>query len=509
MAVTAMKSALQPPLAETRATRPGASGALLAHAIDISPALLAQRRQIGRTFGQAVQLAVMGEEEALQARFDAGASGHSARLPSQLQSAIAQPQAGRFLADEGQPIGEGRVAKSEFLNAMSTRVLAVSQEVLGPFGMAQADCPDLKYWVSHYEGKDAAHVEAVIDRYAPASHEAANWNQYLDALVDRIRAGLVEHTRTGTEMDPEPMPDSIDKQRPPLSVFGIQRKASPVAQLGCASTESEKPATGKAAARTGGADAKQADANLADAKAADARPAASGANAAKLRALYLRIQDSKQPDAEAQTQIGAALYAALPADKTGKYKDAGDFTKKYLRECGGAAQALSFYLFGRDTTENVQPTGAATLAKSGDDKWALAEDPFSQDGHYQVNFEWTAKIDVPGKAKPLKPSLGHVFTLIVHGGKTKFDLYESDFNPQAIRDRIAGGGGYGDLDSEPEDTLAIHFLPSHQSAAQHVGSQSGADLPMAQLNERLGRMMNRGGVPGNSIQLKYTFTPLG
>lgn len=171
-----------------------------------SPAMLAQRRRISRSFGDAVQLA----------------------------------EAGRFLADAGGPVGEGKLDKDEFLARMQALVLAASKEILGPLGMAQDNCPDLKYWVSHYEGKDAAHVEQVIARYAPATQDAADCNEYLSLLVQRIREGLVEHARTGAGLDPEPVPKSIEKERPPFDEALLQRRAAPVAQLNCFSSSSSK-----------------------------------------------------------------------------------------------------------------------------------------------------------------------------------------------------------------------------------------------------------------------------
>lgn len=163
---------------------------------------------------------------------------HDAQLGTMPQQLAAAQCTGRFLADDGQPPGPGQVGKGDFLQAMRTKVMQVSRDVLGPYGMAQDDCPDLAYWVDHYGSKPAAYVEQVVERYAPGAQDAGTWQAFLDALVARIRQGLVAHTKTGEVVDPEPIPDSIDRQRPPLSVFGIQKKDAPVAQLGCGSSAS-------------------------------------------------------------------------------------------------------------------------------------------------------------------------------------------------------------------------------------------------------------------------------
>ncbi len=175
------------------------------------------------------------------------ARGASAQQAAAIQrEAVLQLQAGRFLVEDGEPAAEGQISKSQFLADMKEQVAAVSRRILAPFGMAQADCPDLAYWVGHYESKDVTHVEQVIARYAPDTATAENAQQYLAKLVQRIEAGLEQHTQSGAVVDPEPMPDSLDKQRPPLKVFGIQRMAMPVVQRGCGSSVGTGAAPGPA-----------------------------------------------------------------------------------------------------------------------------------------------------------------------------------------------------------------------------------------------------------------------
>jgi hypothetical protein len=155
-------------------------------------------------------------------------AGQERHLPDELRSA-------RFLLEDGAPAAEGKVGKLAFLANMRGLVSAAAQRILAPFGLAQADCPDLKYWVRYYEGKEADYIEQVIARYAPDTATAGNADDYLALLVKRIEAGLIEHTQTGKSVDPEPMPDEIDKLRPPLSVLGIQKSSAPIVQMQCAS----------------------------------------------------------------------------------------------------------------------------------------------------------------------------------------------------------------------------------------------------------------------------------
>lgn len=334
--------------------------------ISRSPAMDAQRQRIGRSFGGAVQLE------------EAAARGCC-----------------RFLADTGQPLAEGQWSKDEFLSRMSLQVLAASKEILGPFGMAQDDCPDLKYWVAHYKSLDAAHVEQVIARYAPATEGAADAQQYLALLLDRIRAGLLEHTRSGASVDPEPPPPSLDRQRPPLSVFALQRVAMPVAQLGCGSVEGV---------------AEVPDAAIVTEAAAVAQIRT---RAAHLRRLFL------QGDNEA---IADLLFATVsPAIRREEYNDdATAYMNRELWSCAATATALSKAVLGSDRTPQHGATSMWPLERgpAGGPPWVLhrafnATLNANGDCYYQMSMN----------------GISHHFIIVRLEGR--YDFFESDDNPPA------------------------------------------------------------------------------
>lgn len=325
-----------------------------------------QRQRIGQSFGAAVQLEEAG-----------------------------MPGCCRFLVDAGLPVAEGQWPKDEFLARMSTQVMAASREILGPFGMAQGDCPDLTYWVTRYKGMDAAHVEHVIARYAPATESAADAQEYLDLLLERIRAGLLEHTRTGASVDPEPPPPSLDRQRPPLSVFALQRIAAPVAQLGCGSVEgvAEKP-----------------DAAIVTQAAAVAQIRS---RAVQLRRMFL------QGDNEA---IADVLFATVsPAIRREEYHDdASEYMNRELWSCAATATALSKAVLGSDRTPQQGATSMWPLERgpAGGPPWVLhrafnATLNANGDCYYQMSMN----------------GISHHFIIVRLEGR--YDFFESDDNPPA------------------------------------------------------------------------------
>jgi hypothetical protein len=390
---------------------------------------------------------------------------HGAQLAALGSGGVSQLQAGRFLLDEGQPAQEGQIGKSEFLEAMRTKVLAVSKEVLGPFGMAQDDCPDLKYWVGHYEGKDAAYVEGVIARYAPASQGAGNCSEYLDALVQRIRQGLVEHTRTGAQVDPEPIPDSIDKQRPPLSVFGIQKMDAGVAQLGCGSSASTQTREPEKAVQH---DAKSSVAEVkADAPAEKHTIDVIKARASRLRELY-----AQGPTKHAE--IRAELWEHESATTRRLYKTEQNYCDNFLDGCSGAAAAMAQYVVGKEVlTKAKDGTSLALLVREGH-TWKLNPLLAEQgNGHYHMSL-------------PENRPASHHFTIIALGGK--YDLYESDFNLKPV---------------------VVHFL--FGASGDGVGrSQSAAELSFDGLRDRLVAVFRRCKIDMDtepSVSVDQVFTP--
>lgn len=152
--------------------------------------------------------------------------------------AITQLVAGRFIVDDGEPLREGQVHKSTFLASVRAEVQQLAKDILEPVGLAQNDCPDLNYWIGFYNQKDAAHFEASVARYAPATQEAVDHTSYLSLLTERVKQGLIQHVATGShEVEPGEPPAELEEKRPDPSILTMQRMEAPMQFGVCGSKE--------------------------------------------------------------------------------------------------------------------------------------------------------------------------------------------------------------------------------------------------------------------------------
>lgn len=381
----------------------------------------------------------------LQGRFHAGMRGCP---PVQ--------RAGRLLADEGD-VQAGQVGKQQFLAELQMRVLTVAREVLGPLGMAQDDCPDLQYWIAHYDAMPAAHVEEVVARYAPATQAAATWQECLSLLVQRIRQALLENARTGAVVDPEPAPVSLEQERPPLPRVTLQKKRAPPLQMKCFGSPDKSAST--AEAKRSAADVEAQTIALVRRKAEALRQAyalGKGSQDGELRVATLLW--------EAQS---AKMKALLAADGI---TTVDDYIKKHLSACSGVADTLSDYLHQRQVykprKDDEEPEPDVVLLQRPKGRDADAKAP--QDGPGAVaQWQLGPGITSRGDGHFYLAQNGHYFTLVALNGK--YDLYESDANH-----------------GEP-----IHMLGSYQDPKQKEPSQSGANLSAAELRLRLFGLMPR------------------
>jgi hypothetical protein len=161
---------------------------------------------------------------------------HTGNNSSVQRHAVKQLVAGKFLVDDGLPLGDGQIHKSSFLANLRAEVKAIAKEIMEPVGLAQDNCPDLNYWIGYYGAKDAAYFESAIAKYAPATQEAADMGEYLAGLTGKVRDALTKHVATGNnEFDPEEVPKEIMEKRPDIDWLPMQMKAAPI-QFGCGNT---------------------------------------------------------------------------------------------------------------------------------------------------------------------------------------------------------------------------------------------------------------------------------
>lgn len=409
----------------------------------------------------------MDEEERLQARFDA-ATAHTDGRSLQAQAlAGASPRAAQcqasFLVEQGEPAGKGQITKTEFLERMRALVLVQAREILGPFGLAQGDCPDLRYWVDHYSGKDAAYVEQAVRRYAPATREAVGWRECLELLVRHIRVRLQEHARTGAALDPEPAPAVVERARPPLSVLGIQRMPAPVAQRDCASPAAT--AAPESTGNTRGPGKAASATNLPSApKPTGAAPLAiesKGESAARTAdEIRKRAGELGKLFREGDClEIGKRLRQNEPPEIQRWFATPESYITDYLNACSSTATALSQHVLGKDITPKAGEDKVVEFLKpkateSKEASWQLQEAFLKLLGEGDAYYHLSVQ------------KASHHFILISIGGK--YDLYESDANPGAGKE--------------------ILFLPAYNKGA---ASQTGTQMDQAALETGLSRMMTR------------------
>jgi len=151
----------------------------------------------------------------------------------------------RLLAEDDAEATQGRMHKGEFLALLRGEVCAAVDGVLKESGRDSQGCPWIDHWFGYYASRGAAQVERALHRYAPETRGASSVQQYVAAVVERVRTSARGFVKTGqvsglpADVPPSAMPggDALDafggmffKAQP-----GGARAADPVsvrAQLG-------------------------------------------------------------------------------------------------------------------------------------------------------------------------------------------------------------------------------------------------------------------------------------
>ena len=108
--------------------------------------------------------------------------------------------------DDSQP-GAGQMRKSEFLAEIHDAVCSTADQGLAQSGETSQGCPWIEYWLSYYGGKDAAHVEAAMGKFAPGTTGVRGAHDYVPIVVARVREGVDRYQTTGeTPQMPDEMP---------------------------------------------------------------------------------------------------------------------------------------------------------------------------------------------------------------------------------------------------------------------------------------------------------------
>lgn len=129
--------------------------------------------------------------------------------------AALQRMAAGFLVEGDAAPGPGQVHKDQFIESLKAGVRQMAQETLAKIGQGPGDCPYIAFWFQFYAGKDAAHIEQAVGRYAPEALEAANWQECVALVTERVRRGFEQHVATGSlEGVPEELPKLTPERKP-------------------------------------------------------------------------------------------------------------------------------------------------------------------------------------------------------------------------------------------------------------------------------------------------------
>jgi hypothetical protein len=118
-----------------------------------------------------------------------------------------QRKGGKFLVEGDEAPARGQVHKDVFVRELRAAVRQMAARVLASIGQTADNCPYIAFWFQFYGGKDAAHVEHAVGRYAPEALEATTWQECIARVVERVRQGFEAHVASGSlEGVPEELP---------------------------------------------------------------------------------------------------------------------------------------------------------------------------------------------------------------------------------------------------------------------------------------------------------------
>ena len=123
--------------------------------------------------------------------------------PTVEESAVPEPRAAAegesalLAEDDVADLASGQMRKRAFLAELRAGVCATAEESLAAVGRTADGCPYIEQWFAHYEGRDAAHVEQALRRYAPGAGGVTAASDYIPVVCDRVRQGIATWARTG------------------------------------------------------------------------------------------------------------------------------------------------------------------------------------------------------------------------------------------------------------------------------------------------------------------------
>jgi hypothetical protein len=117
--------------------------------------------------------------------------------PAAVPEAKAMAAPALLVDDDAPGASPGQMRKSDFLAEVRQAVCATADEGLATSGQSSDGCPWIQYWLGYYAGKDAAHVERALLKFAPEAPGASSARDYIPIVARRVRRGVDRYAQTG------------------------------------------------------------------------------------------------------------------------------------------------------------------------------------------------------------------------------------------------------------------------------------------------------------------------
>jgi hypothetical protein len=134
---------------------------------------------------------------------------------------------GAIVPDGGPTPGPGQMRVGEFLDALKPAVTETARAALPSNVFRVSGCPWIEHWVEHYRTQPAADLEATILRYAPEVAGSSTAAEYIAAICEHVRDGIIAWETTG-ELPAAPAGTTRDPPgvTPPVA-FKLKEGATP------------------------------------------------------------------------------------------------------------------------------------------------------------------------------------------------------------------------------------------------------------------------------------------
>ncbi len=139
----------------------------------------------------------------------AGAESSPSASPAAASGPAAAAAAPTWIVEDTvQDLAPGQMRRSEFLAMLRSAACSTAEEALSGTLWSTIGCPWIDYWLAHYGGKSAAHIERAVRGFAPGAAAVTSAQGYIPILQSRLRSAISSWRDTGEVGDLPSIPDA-------------------------------------------------------------------------------------------------------------------------------------------------------------------------------------------------------------------------------------------------------------------------------------------------------------